>query len=121
MSTGPFMPPPSPTPSMKSASWQERVGSLKRGLSNINRPLPDTPKTPTTPSESSRCTTPKSAFDTIQRPPSVVLEKIKNKANVALDRMQLLQQRYRQQKEQMERDRGGASSNNEQQVTCNVL
>ncbi|XP_011295281.2 E3 ubiquitin-protein ligase lubel isoform X1 [Musca domestica] len=102
--------PPSPTPSMKNASWHERVGSLKRGLSILNRPLPETPKTPTTPSESSRCTTPKSVFDNIQRPPSVVLEKIKNKANATLDRMQMLQQRYRQQKEQMERDRNGYSS-----------
>uniref|UniRef100_T1PN93 IBR domain protein n=1 Tax=Musca domestica TaxID=7370 RepID=T1PN93_MUSDO len=108
--------PPSPTPSMKNASWHERVGSLKRGLSILNRPLPETPKTPTTPSESSRCTTPKSVFDNIQRPPSVVLEKIKNKANATLDRMQMLQQRYRQQKEQMERDRNGYSSEQQRQL-----
>ncbi|XP_073822708.1 linear Ubiquitin E3 ligase isoform X6 [Musca autumnalis] len=108
--------PPSPTPSMKNASWHERVGSLKRGLSILNRPLPETPKTPTTPSESSRCTTPKSVFDNIQRPPSVVLEKIKNKANATLDRMQMLQQRYRQQKEQMERDRSGYGSEQQRQL-----
>nr|XP_013098715.1 unnamed protein product [Stomoxys calcitrans] len=110
--------PPSPTPSMRNSSWHDRVGSLKRGLSMsiLNRPLPETPKTPTTPSESSRCTTPKSAFDNIQRPPSVVLEKIKNKASATLDRMQLLQQRYRQQKEQMERERSG--SINDQNLTA---
>lgn len=86
-------------------SWKERFGSLPRGLNLLNRPLPDTPKTP---SESSRSTTPKSVFDNIQRPPSVALEKIKSKANATLDRMQLLQQRYRQQKEQMERERSGS-------------
>ncbi|XP_065358390.1 E3 ubiquitin-protein ligase lubel isoform X5 [Calliphora vicina] len=102
---GPFPVPPSPTPSMKNASWKERFGSLPRGLNLLNRPLPETPKTP---SESSRSTTPKSVFDNIQRPPSVALEKIKSKANATLDRMQLLQQRYRQQKEQMERDRSGS-------------
>ncbi|XP_023290946.2 E3 ubiquitin-protein ligase lubel isoform X1 [Lucilia cuprina] len=102
---GPFPVPPSPTPSMKNASWQERFGSLPRGLNLLNRPLPETPKTP---SESSRSTTPKSVFDNIQRPPSVALEKIKSKANATLDRMQLLQQRYRQQKEQMERERSGS-------------
>ncbi|XP_037828635.1 E3 ubiquitin-protein ligase lubel isoform X10 [Lucilia sericata] len=101
----PFPVPPSPTPSMKNASWQERFGSLPRGLNLLNRPLPETPKTP---SESSRSTTPKSVFDNIQRPPSVALEKIKSKANATLDRMQLLQQRYRQQKEQMERERSGS-------------
>lgn len=37
-------------------------------------------------------------FDTIQRPPSVQLEKIKSKASATLDRMAILQQRYRQQK-----------------------
>ncbi|XP_065358387.1 E3 ubiquitin-protein ligase lubel isoform X2 [Calliphora vicina] len=108
---GPFPVPPSPTPSMKNASWKERFGSLPRGLNLLNRPLPETPKTP---SESSRSTTPKSVFDNIQRPPSVALEKIKSKANATLDRMQLLQQRYRQQKEQMERDRSGSVTDQRQ-------
>ncbi|XP_037828634.1 E3 ubiquitin-protein ligase lubel isoform X9 [Lucilia sericata] len=107
----PFPVPPSPTPSMKNASWQERFGSLPRGLNLLNRPLPETPKTP---SESSRSTTPKSVFDNIQRPPSVALEKIKSKANATLDRMQLLQQRYRQQKEQMERERSGSVTDQRQ-------
>ena len=103
---GPFPVPSSPTPSQKNGTWQERFGSLPRGLNLLNRPLPDTPKTP--PSESSRSTTPKSVFDNIQRPPSITLEKIKSKANATLDRMQLLQQRYRQQKEQLERERSGS-------------
>lgn len=103
---GPFPIPSSPTPSQKNGTWKERFGSLPRGLNLLNRPLPDTPKTPT--SESSRSTTPKSVFDNIQRPPSITLEKIKSKANATLDRMQLLQQRYRQQKEQLERERSGS-------------
>ncbi|XP_037958350.1 E3 ubiquitin-protein ligase lubel isoform X5 [Teleopsis dalmanni] len=99
--------PPSPTPSLKNSAWHEKVGSLKRGLSLINRPLPDTPKASTPGDEpSSRSTTPKSVFDNIQRPPSVTLEKIKNKASATLDRMTLLQQRYRQQKEERERNPG---------------
>ncbi|XP_067620966.1 E3 ubiquitin-protein ligase lubel isoform X4 [Eurosta solidaginis] len=105
--------PSSPTPSMKSSSWQDRVNSLKSGLSlNItNRPLPETPKTPTSEATSSRSVTPRSVFDSIQRPPSVTLEKIKSKASATLDKMALLQQRYRQHKEESQRgntDRSGS-------------
>nr|XP_036226343.1 E3 ubiquitin-protein ligase lubel isoform X4 [Bactrocera oleae] len=92
--------PPSPTPSLKSTSWQDRVSSLKNGLNLMNRPLPETPKTPNSEHTSSRSVTPKSVFDSIQRPPSVTLEKIKSKASATLDRMTLLQQRYRQHKEE---------------------
>lgn len=64
-----------------------------------NRPLPEPPRpAPSEGGGSSRSGTPKSVFDTIQRPPSVQLEKIKTKANATLDRMAQLQQRYRQQK-----------------------
>lgn len=65
-----------------------------------NRPLPEPPRS-VPPSEgggSSRSGTPKSVFDTISRPPSVQLEKIKTKANATLDRMAQLQMRYRQQR-----------------------
>uniref|UniRef100_A0A1B0FDE2 Uncharacterized protein n=1 Tax=Glossina morsitans morsitans TaxID=37546 RepID=A0A1B0FDE2_GLOMM len=119
-----FMVPSSPTLSTRNDPWHERMGSLKRGLSIINRPLPETPKSqPSSPIEdqSSRSETPKSAFDNIQRPPSVALEKIKSKANATLDRMQLLQQRYRQQKEQMERERSGSTNDQAQsmaQLNC---
>lgn len=91
--------------------WPDRSATLKAGggMNFINRPLPETPK-PTTPSESSRSTTPKSAFDNIQRPPSVTLERIKSKSNATLERMQVLQQRYRQHKEQLERERCGSSA-----------
>jgi len=61
-----------------------------------NRPLPEPPRSEG--GGSSRSGTPRSVFDTIQRPPSVQLEKIKTKANATLDRMAILQQRYRQQK-----------------------
>lgn len=96
---------------MKSTSWQDRVSSLKSGLNLMNRPLPDTPKTPTSEATSSRSVTPKSVFDSIQRPPSVTLEKIKSKASATLDRMALLQQRYRQHKEDSQKgntDRSGS-------------
>ncbi|XP_030381215.1 uncharacterized protein LOC115629049 isoform X6 [Scaptodrosophila lebanonensis] len=91
----PPLPPPSPTPSQKSSSW--------RGLMMNSRPLPDPPKpTPSEGGGSSRSGTPKSVFDNIQRPPSVQLEKIKSKASATLDRMAILQQRYRQHKAQQE-------------------
>ncbi|XP_053961484.1 E3 ubiquitin-protein ligase lubel isoform X4 [Anastrepha ludens] len=101
--------PPSPTPSLRSTSWQDRVSSLKSGLNLMNRPLPDTPKTPTSEHTSSRSVTPKSVFDSIQRPPSVTLEKIKSKASATLDRMTLLQQRYRQHKADSQRSNNDCS------------
>lgn len=69
------------------------------GASMNNRPLPEPPRpAPSEGGGSSRSGTPKSVFDTIQRPPSVQLERIKTKASATLDRMAQLQQRYRQQK-----------------------
>lgn len=98
-----MLPPPSPTPSHKSlGGWR---GSLGGGAATPpvpvaaqmnNRPLPEPPRSEG--GGSSRSGTPKSVFDTIQRPPSVQLEKIKSKASATLDRMAILQQRYRQQK-----------------------
>ncbi|EDW63596.2 E3 ubiquitin-protein ligase lubel isoform X2 [Drosophila virilis] len=91
-----MLPPPSPTPSHKSnASVWRGTGAPQMN----NRPLPEPPRS--APSEgggSSRSGTPKSVFDTISRPPSVQLEKIKTKANATLDRMAQLQMRYRQQR-----------------------
>lgn len=72
-----------------------------------NRPLPEPPRSEA--GGSSRSGTPKSVFDGIQRPPSVQLEKIKSKASATLDRMAILQQRYRQQKARQE-----LSANSEQ-------
>lgn len=45
-----------------------------------------------------------SVFDTIKKPPSVAMEKIKSTTAAALDRMVLLQQRYRQHQETMKAD-----------------
>ncbi|XP_034471875.1 uncharacterized protein LOC117779705 [Drosophila innubila] len=117
-----MLPPPSPTPSHKSiGGW--RTTTTMTTTSNPmpqmnNRPLPEPPRA--APSEgggSSRSGTPKSVFDTIQRPPSVQLEKIKTKASATLDRMAQLQQRYRQQKAQHEL---GNSNSNEQHLPNGV-
>ncbi|KAH8402533.1 hypothetical protein KR222_008244 [Zaprionus bogoriensis] len=102
-----MLPPPSPTPSHKSmGGWRGPTAAtgaatpIHTGSAPMNnRPLPEPPRT--APSEgggSSRSGTPKSVFDSIQRPPSVQLERIKTKASATLDRMAQLQQRYRQQK-----------------------
>jgi len=102
-----MLPPPSPTPSHKSlGGWRGSLGGgatppvppIATSSANQmnNRPLPDPPRSEG--GGSSRSGTPKSVFDTIQRPPSVQLEKIKSKASATLDRMAILQQRYRQQK-----------------------
>ncbi|KAH8375097.1 hypothetical protein KR093_008252, partial [Drosophila rubida] len=112
------LPPPSPTPSHKSnTGW--RLTSTKPASTNgenwsmmNNRPLPDPPQPLPVPSEagcSSRSGTPKSVFDTIQRPPSVQLEKIKTKASATLDRMAQLQKRYHQQKAQSQLDLDNSS------------
>ncbi|XP_064553664.1 E3 ubiquitin-protein ligase lubel isoform X2 [Drosophila montana] len=92
-----MLPPASPTPSHKSNASGVWRGTGAPQMNN--RPLPEPPRS--APSEgggSSRSGTPKSVFDTISRPPSVQLEKIKTKANATLDRMAQLQMRYRQQR-----------------------
>ncbi|KAM8715494.1 hypothetical protein ACLKA7_002532 [Drosophila subpalustris] len=115
-----MLPPPSPTPSHKSiGNW--RTTSPSHPNPNPmpqmnNRPLPDPPRpAPSEGGGSSRSGTPKSVFDTIQRPPSVQLEKIKTKASATLDRMAQLQQRYRQQKAQHEL--GNPALNGSEQAT----
>ncbi|XP_032573606.1 uncharacterized protein LOC6611441 isoform X2 [Drosophila sechellia] len=116
-----MLPPPSPTPSHKSlGGWRGSLGggatppvppvaSSSANQMN-NRPLPDPPRSEG--GGSSRSGTPKSVFDTIQRPPSVQLEKIKSKASATLDRMAILQQRYRQQKARQD-----LSANSEQHLS----
>ncbi|XP_033249192.1 titin isoform X6 [Drosophila miranda] len=98
-----MLPPPSPTPSHKSTHSGWRGGAATPPFPPAsapqlmnNRPLPEPPRSEG--GGSSRSGTPKSVFDAIQRPPSVQLEKIKSKASATLDRMAILQQRYRQQK-----------------------
>ncbi|XP_043861722.1 E3 ubiquitin-protein ligase lubel isoform X6 [Drosophila santomea] len=117
-----MLPPPSPTPSHKSlGGWRGSLGggatppvppvanSNQMNQMN-NRPLPEPPRSEG--GGSSRSGTPKSVFDTIQRPPSVQLEKIKSKASATLDRMAILQQRYRQQKARQD-----LSANSEQHLS----
>ncbi|KAH8279778.1 hypothetical protein KR054_005550 [Drosophila jambulina] len=117
-----MLPPPSPTPSHKSlGGWRGSLGggattppgpvtSASTSSSQMNnRPLPEPPRSEG--GGSSRSGTPKSVFDTIQRPPSVQLEKIKSKASATLDRMAILQQRYRQQKARQD-----LSANSEQHL-----
>lgn len=120
--------PPSPALSLR-----EKFISLKNSLPVINRPLPDPPdvirssskliflynfrlviyfylyfvasgqkKSPSKqqPQQEIRS----SPFDSIKRPPSVTMEKIKATTAAALDRMSLLQQRYRQHQEAMRSD-----------------
>ncbi|KAH8409926.1 hypothetical protein KR009_001255, partial [Drosophila setifemur] len=102
-----MLPPPSPTPSHKSlGGWRGALGGgvtpppsapdMRATNQMNNRPLPEPPASEG--GGSSRSGTPRSVFDGIQRPPSVQLEKIKSKASATLDRMAILQQRYRQQK-----------------------
>lgn len=55
---------------------------------SVTRP----PSRPTTPSSHN-------PFDVIQRAPSITMEKIKNQTSATLDRMSILQQRYRQHQE----------------------
>ncbi|KAH8238928.1 hypothetical protein KR038_008223 [Drosophila bunnanda] len=118
-----MLPPPSPTPSHKSlGGWRGSLGggattppgpvtsaSSSSSAQMNNRPLPEPPRSEG--GGSSRSGTPKSVFDTIQRPPSVQLEKIKSKASATLDRMAILQQRYRQQKARQD-----LSANSEQHL-----
>ncbi|XP_055382033.1 E3 ubiquitin-protein ligase lubel isoform X3 [Condylostylus longicornis] len=91
---------PSPLPMRRDqlVLQPQQNGTLKRTqVNHSNRPLPETP----TQGSSSRSSTPnsKSVFDSIQKPPSITLEKIKNKATATLSKMALLQQRYRQHQE----------------------
>ncbi|XP_068140616.1 E3 ubiquitin-protein ligase lubel isoform X2 [Drosophila tropicalis] len=123
-----MLPPPSPTPSHKSTSaWrggvQPPLPPHSSSSTMNNRPLPDPPRTPMSEGGgSSRSETPKSVFDTIQRPPSVQLEKIKSKANATLDRMAILQQRYRQQKAQQDlRASEQAAGNQRRQMSTSVF
>ncbi|XP_017024060.1 E3 ubiquitin-protein ligase lubel isoform X1 [Drosophila kikkawai] len=119
-----MLPPPSPTPSHKSlGGWRGSLGggattppgpvaitSASASSTQMNnRPLPEPPRSEG--GGSSRSGTPKSVFDSIQRPPSVQLEKIKSKASATLDRMAILQQRYRQQKARQD-----LSANSEQHL-----
>lgn len=49
-------------------------------------------------------------FDAIKKPPSVAMEKIQSSTAATLDRMAILQQRYRQYKETMNSDNSSEKS-----------
>ncbi|KAL5281668.1 RNF31 family protein [Megaselia abdita] len=105
---------PSPLPNRKdqlpNGLHMDRTGSLKRVNNPSVRPLPPTP-TPTLGSSRSSTPNSKSAFDMVPKPPSITMEKIKNKANATLDRMAMLQQRYRQQQDNLKNGKGNESPN----------
>uniref|UniRef100_A0A8W7MI83 RBR-type E3 ubiquitin transferase n=1 Tax=Anopheles arabiensis TaxID=7173 RepID=A0A8W7MI83_ANOAR len=95
-------PPPPPSPAL---SLREKMNSLKRFIHPSNRPLPDPPENKIHSSNSS--------LDTVsKRSPSIgpnrsvssTMEKIQNNTAATLDRMTLLQQRYRQHQEAMKSD-----------------
>jgi E3 ubiquitin-protein ligase RNF31 len=52
----------------------------------------------------------RNVFDAIKKPPSVAMEKIKNSTAATLDRMTMLQARYRQHKETMTSDNSSDKS-----------
>uniref|UniRef100_A0A336LKL8 CSON011442 protein n=1 Tax=Culicoides sonorensis TaxID=179676 RepID=A0A336LKL8_CULSO len=90
-------------------SIHEKTTSLQRGSmqQHLNRPLPDVPHAK---SQSQLIVQPveplkrTSVFDSIKKPPSVTMEKIKSNTAAALDRMVLLQKRYRQHQETMKNE-----------------
>ncbi|XP_050078923.1 E3 ubiquitin-protein ligase lubel [Anopheles maculipalpis] len=96
----PPQPPPSPALSLR-----EKMNSLKRFIHPSNRPLPDPPENKIHSSNSSLDTVSKRSPSTgPSRAVSTTMEKIQNNTAATLDRMTLLQQRYRQHQEAMKSD-----------------
>ncbi|XP_062545752.1 E3 ubiquitin-protein ligase lubel isoform X2 [Armigeres subalbatus] len=96
----PPQPPPSPALSLR-----EKMNSLKRFIHPSNRPLPDPPENKIHSSTSSLDTVSKRSFSTgAPRSVSSTMEKIQNNTAATLDRMTMLQQRYRQHQETMRTD-----------------
>ncbi|XP_058061611.1 E3 ubiquitin-protein ligase lubel [Anopheles bellator] len=96
-------PPPPPSPAL---SLREKMNSLKRFIHPSNRPLPDPPENKIHSSNSSIDSTSKRSPSTTStaRSMSTTMEKIQNNTAATLDRMTLLQQRYRQHQEAMKSD-----------------
>lgn len=125
------------------------MGSLKRMINPGTRPLPDTPTTrpgdfiyinclidkrntviilgqPTS-RPPSRPTTPnnQNPFDSVPKPHSLTMERIKSQTTATLDRMAQLQQRYRQHQEIMKSSgessrRNSNSSQNDEQLVSRI-
>lgn len=98
------IPPPSPALSLR----ERMTGSLKRIIGPQHRPLPDTPDQQQ--QKRNSVTSTGSVFDQIRRPPSVVMEKIKQQSMLALDRISSNQEKYRQQ-QNMNGNRSPMSNN----------
>lgn len=100
-------PPPPPSPAL---SLREKMNSLKRFIHPSNRPLPDPPENKIHSSNSSLDTVSKrSPSGGMSRSVSTTMEKIQNNTAATLDRMTLLQQRYRQHQETMKSGDGDRS------------
>ncbi|XP_055592324.1 E3 ubiquitin-protein ligase lubel isoform X3 [Uranotaenia lowii] len=95
----PPQPPPSPALSLR-----EKMNSLKRFIHPSNRPLPDPPENKIHSSNSSLDTISKQTASMGIKSVSSTMEKIKNNTAATLDRMNMLQQRYRQHQEAMKAD-----------------
>ncbi|XP_065085092.1 E3 ubiquitin-protein ligase lubel isoform X5 [Ochlerotatus camptorhynchus] len=115
----PPQPPPSPALSLR-----DKMNSLKRFIHPSNRPLPDPPESKIHSSTSSLDTVSKRSFS-IGTPKSLssAMEKIQNNTTATLDRMTMLQQRYRQHQETMRADndrsrRASLSSNVDMQSSA---
>ncbi|XP_055549050.1 E3 ubiquitin-protein ligase lubel isoform X3 [Wyeomyia smithii] len=117
-------PPPPPSPSL---SLREKMNSLKRFIHPSNRPLPDPPGQKIHSSNSSLDTISKhSSVGAPIRSVSSTMEKIQNNTAATLDRMTLLQQRYRQHQEAMKADsdrsrRASVSSNIDLQSSGQII
>ncbi|XP_058121547.1 E3 ubiquitin-protein ligase lubel [Anopheles ziemanni] len=100
-------PPPPPSPAL---SLREKMNSLKRFIHPSNRPLPDPPENKIHSSNSSLDTVSKRSPSVgMSRSVSTTMEKIQNNTAATLDRMTLLQQRYRQHQETMKSGDGDRS------------
>ncbi|XP_038107293.1 E3 ubiquitin-protein ligase lubel isoform X6 [Culex quinquefasciatus] len=93
----PPQPPPSPALSLR-----DKMNSLKRFIHPSNRPLPDPPEQKIHSSNSSLDTISKRSTSVgANKSVSSTMEKIQNNTAATLDRMTMLQQRYRQHQETM--------------------
>lgn len=127
--------PPSP-PAVSSCMMRDKMNGISRNMNQSSRPLPDIPSKrtyslvdvkiykyflfvigPRSTKTNGFVKQPVeqplqkiSVFDSIRRPTSVTMEKIKSTTAATLDRMAILQQRYRQHKEAMNSDNSSERS-----------
>ncbi|CRK97753.1 CLUMA_CG011133, isoform A [Clunio marinus] len=84
--------------------------SLREKLENLNRVTRTMPDVPLPGSRRMQNRPKNNIFDAIKKPPSVAMEKIQSTTAATLDRMAILQQRYRQHKEAMNSDNSSDKS-----------